>query len=272
MRIVGSAVVHGFAVEIEDCGPGISREKMAEINASFLGPAPDLFPQVPDSPQLGLYVVACLARRHGIRVTFGSSPLGGTTVILLIPAELIVTDVIDTIRDRASGPEGEPGEVSGALWGRPAARATTSTPGAAEPGELPDWLRELPDWMYGDGAGPPAPPELPGAPAAEPERPTAGDDGPMAVFDLPWRVRQANLAPQLREPPSAPGARGIGGDGAQRSPEQVRDRLSALQRGWERGRRAARSRAAEPGGVTADGANQPPPHPPALGGPRRADT
>jgi signal transduction histidine kinase len=56
---------------------------------------------------------------------------------------------------------------------------------------------------------------------------------------LPRRIRQANLAPQLRD--TAPHAVvAMGEDSAgERSPEQARAVMSAIQRGWEKGRSAA---------------------------------
>ena len=65
---------------------------------------------------------------------------------------------------------------------------------------------------------------------------------------LPRRVRQASLAPQLRETPSRPGPSADLGVLAEspptdwsesereRSPEETRVTMSAIQRGWERGR------------------------------------
>ncbi|MDG9728687.1 nitrate- and nitrite sensing domain-containing protein [Streptomyces sp. DH41] len=51
---------------------------------------------------------------------------------------------------------------------------------------------------------------------------------------LPRRVRQANLAPQLRQSPEpAPEDRS---DPADRDAEEVRSRMASLQRGWRRGR------------------------------------
>ncbi len=77
------------------------------------------------------------------------------------------------------------------------------------------------------------------------EEPNSYPDGPgtsdqrvdtdeLAKLGLPVRVRQASLAPQLRD-------RGPGTDGADRtasapSPEAARSIMTALQRGWERGR------------------------------------
>src|SRR5215831_20861560 len=68
------------------------------------------------------------------------------------------------------------------------------------------------------------------------------DDG------LPRRVRQASLAPQLRESPARPGpsadlgvlaeppATDWSASERERSPEETRVTMSAIQRGWERGR------------------------------------
>jgi signal transduction histidine kinase len=60
--------------------------------------------------------------------------------------------------------------------------------------------------------------------------------------DLPVRVRQANLAPQLRDRPDGDGS-DDGRDRAaaveQASPEVSRNTMAAWQRGWERGREAA---------------------------------
>ncbi|MER5587425.1 hypothetical protein ABT090_38110, partial [Streptomyces asoensis] len=51
---------------------------------------------------------------------------------------------------------------------------------------------------------------------------------------LPRRVRQANLAPQLRQGP-APRTEDRT-DPADRDADEVRSRMASLQRGWQRGR------------------------------------
>ncbi|MEU9984782.1 nitrate- and nitrite sensing domain-containing protein [Streptomyces sp. NPDC050856] len=83
-------------------------------------------------------------------------------------------------------------------------------------------------------------------PAAPPPAPTP-DGATQELGSLPRRVRQASLAPQLRDTaagrPAAPAAPGPGdaADGrerdAEREAEEVRDRMAAMQRGWQRGRR-----------------------------------
>ncbi|MFE7804647.1 nitrate- and nitrite sensing domain-containing protein [Streptomyces sp. NPDC057430] len=76
------------------------------------------------------------------------------------------------------------------------------------------------------------PPQTPAAP------PAPGPPGPPAdeSDDLPRRVRQASLVPQLREAPPAdlpptPAVQGA----HERTPEQVRDRMTAYRDGWARG-------------------------------------
>jgi hypothetical protein len=68
-----------------------------------------------------------------------------------------------------------------------------------------------------------------------------GPDQPSAPggthLGLPRRVRQASLAPQLRDrpEPESPAA-GPPGNPSARSPEEMRTRMSSLQDGWQRGR------------------------------------
>ncbi|MFI9641525.1 nitrate- and nitrite sensing domain-containing protein [Micromonospora sp. NPDC051925] len=59
-------------------------------------------------------------------------------------------------------------------------------------------------------------------------------EGPVTDAGLPVRVRQANLAPELRASPTG-GETGAGGAG-RRAPDQVRQMMSAYQSGTRRGR------------------------------------
>jgi hypothetical protein len=89
VRVSGEPGANGFAIEIEDRGLGMTPERQAELNDRLMNP-PDVNPANTD--QLGLFVVAQLARRHGIRVMLRSSPYGGTSAIVLIPPQLVVDD------------------------------------------------------------------------------------------------------------------------------------------------------------------------------------
>ncbi|WP_030191620.1 nitrate- and nitrite sensing domain-containing protein [Streptomyces violaceorubidus] len=68
--------------------------------------------------------------------------------------------------------------------------------------------------------------------------PPAREDAPSSdsgTGALPRRVRQASLAPQLRQSPE-PAAEDRS-DPADRDADEVRSRMASLQRGWQRGRR-----------------------------------
>lgn len=85
-----------------------------------------------------------------------------------------------------------------------------------------------------------APRQEPADPAPEEEPAVAAPQEEPAGAGLPRRVRQASLAPQLRGDSTTRtriAAAGADGDaGQERSPEEVRDRMASLQRGWLRGR------------------------------------
>ncbi|WP_405660357.1 nitrate- and nitrite sensing domain-containing protein [Streptomyces sp. NBC_01166] len=97
----------------------------------------------------------------------------------------------------------------------------------------------------GRGASPAdeAPPRLRPAP-----RPSA----PGTVGGLPRRVRQANLAPQLREDSAGRTSGHVPAytdDDLERDADEVRNRMASLQRGWQRGRRQNAEDATGPGGA-----------------------
>ncbi|MEU5117068.1 histidine kinase, partial [Streptomyces longwoodensis] len=89
-------------------------------------------------------------------------------------------------------------------------------------------------------AGPPAPRPADAPPAGQPGGPDGTTAGPpahgpgSAPGGLPRRVRQANLAPQLREGPARRTADRP--ELADRDADDVRSRMASLQRGWQRGR------------------------------------
>jgi hypothetical protein len=108
-------------------------------------------------------------------------------------------------------------------------------------------------------------------PSAEPSFPATasfGSDEPATAQPdetykgLPKRVRQANLAPQLRDraTPSSTTSAASGDNVANRSPDDIRNALSAMQRGWQQGRARGQGGPADdvtPGSdAPADGANE----------------
>jgi signal transduction histidine kinase len=87
VQVGGQVLPNGYAIEIEDRGLGMTPEAIEEANRRLLEP-PDFDPS--DSARLGLFVVAQLAGRHGIRVSLRPSAYAGVTAIVLIPADLVV--------------------------------------------------------------------------------------------------------------------------------------------------------------------------------------
>ncbi|MFJ5101114.1 nitrate- and nitrite sensing domain-containing protein [Streptomyces sp. NPDC088554] len=92
---------------------------------------------------------------------------------------------------------------------------------------------------------------------AQTSRRAPSDDAPSLIDGLPRRVRQASLAPQLRDitqDRTADSAPPRGHD--ERDADEVRSRMASLQRGWQRGRRQNDADTTGPGetqGTTSEG-------------------
>ncbi|MBF8193384.1 nitrate- and nitrite sensing domain-containing protein [Nonomuraea sp. K274] len=175
VQVRGDQVSNGYAIEVEDRGLGLSDDEYAAFNALLVAP-PEF--DLADSDRLGLFVVARLAERHGIKVLLRRSPFGGTTAIVLVPRSLV---------KEQPALEGGDGAETAALPSRTRKKALAVV-------------------TSGTHAG------------------------------LPRRVRQANLARQLKDaPPEQPEPE----QQAERSPDEVRDLFSAFQRGTQRAREDA---------------------------------
>lgn len=275
VRVQGELVGRGFAVEIEDRGLGIAPDRLEELNCDLASlPAFNLA----GSDRLGLFISGRLAHRHGINVALRSSVYGGTTAVVVIPTALVVTGDSQVPASGLAGRALRPAATAAALSSvnghagngsadhrhngngqvmmadsrRPRHAAS---PGSASltglpqpPGSQPvqitppapagqsDWptRRTLASAQAADSvqaghvmAG--ATELVPGSDGRT--RPPGQPDG-----ELPVRVRQESLAPQLRDRdatdsgtfPVPPG-----------SAEALRSTMSAMQRGWERGRSPA---------------------------------
>ncbi|NEB00953.1 nitrate- and nitrite sensing domain-containing protein [Streptomyces sp. SID13726] len=221
VRVTGEPVGNGYAVEVEDRGLGMGKETLTEANRRIeQSEALDLF----DSDRLGLFVVSRLAARHDIKVHLRTSPYGGTTAVVLLPTALLHVKAAERsparAADRERAPEREYARVPAAE------RDQESVPAPAERPAL-----VAPRATAADRGSTDTPP--PGVTALRLHRPP---DEPEDADDLPRRVRQANLAPQLRERRSeeqAPAPAPRDDDG--RTPEVVRDRMAAYRDGWARG-------------------------------------
>jgi hypothetical protein len=104
---------------------------------------------------------------------------------------------------------------------------------AQQPGGVRAALPAQPPWP--DGADGPAIPQQ-AQQTAEPSWP--GQAAAGAHHGLPRRLRQASLAPQLRDNPPADAASSRGTHDA-RSADQARALIASIQQGWRNGRAAA---------------------------------
>ncbi|WP_406006169.1 nitrate- and nitrite sensing domain-containing protein [Streptomyces sp. NBC_00637] len=87
-----SLVARGLAIEVEDRGLGLSEEDYASFNAQLAVPPQFDVVALADDLRLGMFVIARLATRHGIGVTLRPSPYGGTTAIVLLPHDIVVSE------------------------------------------------------------------------------------------------------------------------------------------------------------------------------------
>ncbi|MET9762752.1 nitrate- and nitrite sensing domain-containing protein [Streptomyces sp. NPDC006372] len=235
VRVTGEPVGNGYAVEVEDRGLGMGKETLAEANRRIAqSEALDLF----DSDRLGLFVVSRLAARHDVKVHLRTSPYGGTTAVVLLPTALLPTGAV------------KPSPGAEAPLRASEERAHARVPDA-HPGTVPDAVTTPADRRALVAPAPvaadsPSPTPPAGVATLRLHRP---QEQPEGSDDLPRRVRQASLAPQLRaeragepSPPAPPDD--------ERTPELVRDRMAAYRDGWARGGGRRPGHGTTPGPVT----------------------
>ncbi|MFD6417870.1 sensor histidine kinase [Streptomyces sp. NPDC060194] len=88
-------VAAGLAVEVEDRGLGMPVTEQNKMNALLSGPDQVDVAGLLQDGRIGLYVVAALARRHGINVRLQTNIYGGTQAVLVLPQELLGTGAAD---------------------------------------------------------------------------------------------------------------------------------------------------------------------------------
>jgi signal transduction histidine kinase len=269
VRVQGELVGRGFCVEVEDRGLGLTDEQLEEINQRLASiPAFELS----GSDRMGLFVAGRLAHRHDISIALRSSIYGGTTAVVIIPTSLVVADedaaqALATTR-YALPQDAQVPALNGANGHSSNGHAGTADNlgrddrGDAQPAERGPEVSDDSGWwakptlasnrtaesiQAGQAIG--SATEIMPEPGGSPAQATGPSD------DLPVRVRQASLAPELQDRSDAGEVTGPAGRppqatpasepraSAPASPEAVRGTMSAMQRGWDLGRSAA---AAEP--------------------------
>ncbi|MDT0319470.1 sensor histidine kinase [Streptomyces millisiae] len=108
VRLTGRWADGELLMTVEDEGLGLSQERLAELNARIADPVtpPPGAASVPEAGMgigMGLYTVARLAARHGLRCWLRARPTGGTVAEVAVPARL-VEDVTEPYPSHGTAP------------------------------------------------------------------------------------------------------------------------------------------------------------------------
>jgi hypothetical protein len=79
----------GIAIEIDDRGLGMVPADQQRMNVLLADPGRTDVGELLRDGRIGLYVVAALARRHGIRVQLQNNIYGGTQAVVVLPKSLL---------------------------------------------------------------------------------------------------------------------------------------------------------------------------------------
>jgi hypothetical protein len=86
VQVAGEPTAHGYLLEIEDQGIGMSDGELDEANEQLAKPTSI---DLASAQRLGFYVVGRLAARHGVKVRLRRSWFGGVAALVLLPAGLL---------------------------------------------------------------------------------------------------------------------------------------------------------------------------------------
>lgn len=204
IEVRGNPVGKGAVVEIEDQGLGMSEDERERYNDLFAAPPDFGVLALTGDSRIGFFVVARLARRHGIRVRLLESTCGGIRTVVVIP-----DSALSAAKPLSSAADGHTDWFETPVPAQPGADRNGAS---AEPEALPRVkVATLPE-------GGPAWPALP-----------PSDTRPA----LPKRRRQANLAPELQDLPE-PGS----ASAQDTTAAEARNLMAAFQDGTRRGRAA----------------------------------
>jgi hypothetical protein len=276
VQVMGEPVANGFTLEIHDRGLGMAADALLDANlrlaetpefelsdtdrlglfvVSRLAQRQGVRVSLQPSPYGGTTAVVFIPAELLTEPVPGNAPSGGDEDTGERP--LPGTGRFTALTAELSRPSGSHREPS-AFGGRPEREAplivmdressdpagrsgSRAVPGDRGFGPEPDPLpRRLSPVLVSDHGRPVADRGRAGTSEQEeaPARRGPAETAGPSIEGLPRRVRQANLAPQLRTRPPARegGAPGLDDTDAERDAEAVRSRMASLQRGWQRGR------------------------------------
>jgi hypothetical protein len=131
VQVTGEPAAHGYLLEIEDQGIGMSDAELEEANEQLAKPASI---DLAGAQRLGFYVVGRLAARHGIKVRLRRSWFGGVAALVLLPSGLLggpEGDLEPAGRAAAAPPEVDQGRAgNGPVRGHAPRAFAVRSPGA----------------------------------------------------------------------------------------------------------------------------------------------
>jgi signal transduction histidine kinase len=165
----------GVAIEVDDRGLGMVPADLQRMNVLLADPGRMDVGELLRDGRIGLYVVAALARRHGIRVQLQNNIYGGTQAVVVLPKSLLdpedhslpATALADEDRDanprlalvpaggtgnsgagRSGGAEGRPADRPAAEQAQPPLQARLPVSGASS--AAVSW-QPADSWQQADG-------------------------------------------------------------------------------------------------------------------------
>ncbi|MFJ8885574.1 sensor histidine kinase [Streptomyces sp. NPDC102402] len=198
-------VTAGLALEVEDRGLGMPGPEQKRMNTLLADPDQVNVAHLLQDGRIGLFVVASLARRHGIAVRLQSNIYGGTQAVLVLPEVLLGIDI-----DATAAPGTASAPPPGPVHRPPAQDAPPAAPSPAVPPQAtdrpPSRLDQQPGQGPRQGEGPPLPlraervdrPNLAASPPAV--RPAGGTGSAPAAEPVPpaGAVPSAGTVPPAR--------------------------------------------------------------------------
>jgi signal transduction histidine kinase len=209
----------GYSLTIDDSGLGMADADIAQANRRLAGT--ESFTIAP-SKYLGHYVAGNLAARHGIHLELASSPGGGVTARIGVPAGLLTSDA--PADDPITDPHGHkpvPGDVPLAE-DVPAPALTALAPASAGPdgiaGALADLAQTVAAGRDAPWGGVAAPAANGGAPYGDPGTAPSPAPSPPGPLDVPAPLAASagadlDAPPARRRPPAAAARHDAGTDG-----------------------------------------------------------
>ncbi|MDX6389173.1 MAG: hypothetical protein QOJ73_236 [Streptosporangiaceae bacterium] len=204
----------GVLLDISDQGVGMGAEEMAHANWRLDNPP---VVDVAVSRRMGLFVVARLAARHGIRVRLRPAPTGGLTALVWLPDEVVTHETIGSSPGARRFERNNPGSVelpptvgpfatewpagdrTAAEQAVTAARAPRFTPLRTENGDGAAYPQVNASWENSPQTGP-----IPSVPGTGP-LPAYGAPVNGGVDEQVRPARRADGPPSRADgPPSAP--------------------------------------------------------------------